>query len=99
MIPNDSEQEVEDTVPFSRKLSRLRTQKGWTQQEMAVCAFFEKVDIKNHRFDGVYNPIEDEWSRSMREVMAAFRRGAKEFSDNEIDAIVDEAVGAGRQTG
>ncbi len=173
MIPNDLEQEVEDAMPFSRKLFRLRTQRGWTQQEMArmigidaaqiqsyetgnasptlevirsmaralnvsadelvfdereraifknfsdqrllnlfrrisrmspdeqaaFCAFLEKVDIKNYRFDGVYKPNDDEWSRDMREVMAAFRRGAEDFSDNEIDAIVDEAVGAVRQTG
>ena len=36
------------------------------------------------------------WSKQMRNVVAEFRQGAKDFSDDEIESIVDEAVDAVR---
>jgi hypothetical protein len=35
----------------------------------------------------------------MRGVVAEFRKGAKDYSDKQIESIVDEAVDAARKTG
>ncbi|MFH1147499.1 MAG: hypothetical protein V1736_07310 [Pseudomonadota bacterium] len=37
-----------------------------------------------------------DWSRQMRKVVAELRKGAEEYSDEEIEAIIDEAVQAVR---
>jgi len=39
------------------------------------------------------------WVKQMRNVVEEFRKGAEDFSDDEIESIVDEAVNAVRKTG
>lgn len=39
------------------------------------------------------------WSKEMRSVVAEFRKGAKDYSDKQIESIVDEAVDAVRKAG
>ncbi|MBI4595460.1 MAG: helix-turn-helix domain-containing protein [Candidatus Tectomicrobia bacterium] len=62
----------------------------------AVMFILESVILKN-RIQQVLPPMSDlAWTREMRKVVSELRRGAKEYSEEEIDQIVDEAVSAVR---
>jgi transcriptional regulator with XRE-family HTH domain len=165
--------QLEDsTMPFSQKLSKLRNERGLTQQEMAsligvgiaqmrryekgnssptlevikniartlgvsadelifdenerVAAAkildrklldqFEQISkLSAHDKEAVKTILESmilksrleevmpssrtdtDWSKQMKSVVDEFRQGAADFSDDEIESIVDEAVGAVRK--
>lgn len=62
----------------------------------AVMTILESMILKN-RIQEVLPPMSDmAWTREMRKVVSELRRGAKEYSEEEIDQIVDEAVSAVR---
>ena len=42
------------------------------------------------------SPKDEDWSKEMKSVVSEFRKGAEEYSDDEIENIVDEAVNAVR---
>ena len=39
------------------------------------------------------------WSKEMRSAVTEFRKGAKDYSDKQLESIVDEAVDAVRKAG
>lgn len=39
------------------------------------------------------------WAKEMRSVVAEFRKGAEDYSDKQIESIVDKAVDAVRKAG
>jgi transcriptional regulator with XRE-family HTH domain len=62
----------------------------------AVKLILESVIIKN-RLQEVMPPKSDTaWSQKMRKVLSELQKGAEEYSEAEIDKIVDEAVTAVR---
>lgn len=157
-------------MPFAEKLSKMRKEKGFTQQEMAEKAgvgiaqlrryeggkssptleviknisktlgvttdelIFDKHEgvannkimdrqlleqfevvsaMKQHEKDVIKTILESmilknrleeimpaqkdaTWTKEMKEVVTEFRKGAEEYSDDEIENIVDDAVNAVR---
>jgi transcriptional regulator with XRE-family HTH domain len=64
----------------------------------AVKTILESVIIKCRLEEIMPSTKKDEtWSEEMREVVSELRRGAEEYSQEEIDSIVDEAVTAVRE--
>lgn len=57
---------------------------------------FESMILKN-RLEEIMPTRKDEaWSKEMKSVVSEFRKGAEEYSDDEIENIVDDAVNAVR---
>lgn len=62
----------------------------------AIKTILESVIIKS-RLEEVMSFGKDEaWSKEMRSVVSEFRKGAEDYSDEEIENIVDEAINAVR---
>lgn len=62
----------------------------------AVQTIIESMIIKS-RIEEVMPPKSDTaWTKEMKKVVSEFRKGAEEYSEEEIDSIVDEAVSAVR---
>lgn len=63
----------------------------------AVKTILEGVIVKS-RLEEVmpFSRRDESWTGEMREIVAEFRKGAEEYSDDEIEDIVDEAVNAVR---
>jgi transcriptional regulator with XRE-family HTH domain len=73
-------------------ISNLRS-----QDKDAVKTILEGVIVKSRLEEIMPSSRRDEsWSREMKEVVTEFRKGAEEYSDDEIEDIVDEAVNAVR---
>jgi transcriptional regulator with XRE-family HTH domain len=169
--PSNQFQLEDDAMPFSQKLSKLRNERGMTQQELAgligvgiaqmrryekgnssptlevikniartlgvsadelifdenervaaakildrkLLEQFEQISKLNpHDKEAVKTILESmilkgrleevmpsrtdaDWTKQMRSVVDEFRQGAEDFSDDEIESIVDEAVDAVRK--
>ncbi len=75
------------------QISKLRA-----QDKQAVKTILESMILKG-RLEEVMPPTDDAWSKQMRSVVDEFRKGAQDYSDNEIEDLVDEAVDAVRKAG
>lgn len=68
-----------------------------SQDKDAVKTILEGVIVKSRLEEVMPSSRKDEaWSREMKEVVTEFRKGAEEYSDDEIEDFVDEAVNAVR---
>ena len=68
-----------------------------SQDKDAVKIILEGVIVKSRLEEVMPSSRRDEsWSREMKKVVTEFRKGAEEYSDDEIEDIVDEAVNAVR---
>jgi transcriptional regulator with XRE-family HTH domain len=65
----------------------------------AVKTILESMILKGRLEEAMPSRTDTAWSKQMREVVDAFRQGAAEFADDDIDSIVDEAVDAVRKAG
>jgi len=65
-------------------------------EQYAIKTVLDGMIVKS-RIDEVMPSQKDTtWSREMEKVISELRKGAEEYSDEEIDEIVDEAVKAVR---
>lgn len=62
----------------------------------AIKTILESIIIKNRIEEIIPSKTDTAWSKEMRKVVSELRRGAEEYSEEEIDDIVDEAVKAVR---
>jgi transcriptional regulator with XRE-family HTH domain len=62
----------------------------------AVMTIIDSVIIKNRLEEVMPAHSDVAWTREMRKVVSRFREKAKDYSEDEIDSIVDEAVQAVR---
>ena len=62
----------------------------------AVQTVIESMIIKSRLEDVLHPPSDAAWTKEMSKVVSEFRKGAEGYSEEEIDAIVDEAVAAVR---
>lgn len=69
------------------------------QDKEALKTIIESMIIKNKWLQIMPSRIDAAWSKEMRSVVAEFRKGAKDYSDKQIESIVDEAVDAVRKAG
>jgi transcriptional regulator with XRE-family HTH domain len=58
----------------------------------AVKTILESMIIKGRLEEVMPSRTDATWSKQMRSVVDEFRQGAADFSDDEIESIVDEAV-------
>ena len=69
------------------------------QDKEALKTVIESMIIKSKLQQIIPSRTDAAWSKEMRSVVAEFRKGAKDYSDKEIENIVDEAVDAVRKAG
>ena len=67
-----------------------------SQDKNAIMTIIDSVIIKNRLEEVMPTHSDAAWTREMRKVVSEFRKGAKDYSEDEIDSIVDEAVNAVR---
>ncbi len=63
----------------------------------ALKTIMESMILKNKLEQIMPSRSDANWSKQMRSVVDEFRQGAVDFSDDEIESIVDEAVDAVRK--
>ena len=63
----------------------------------AVKTILESMIIKNRLEEVIPFKKDAVWSREMRKVVSELRKGSEEYSEEEIDSIVDDAVKAVRE--
>jgi len=59
----------------------------------------ESMIIKSRLEQIMPSRPDSSWSQQMRSVVDEFRNGAEDYSDDEIESIVNEAVNAVRKAG
>jgi transcriptional regulator with XRE-family HTH domain len=69
------------------------------QDKEALKTVIESMIIKSKLQQIIPSQTDAAWSKEMRSVVAEFRKGAEDYSDKEIESIVDEAVDAVRKAG
>ena len=69
------------------------------QDKEALKTVIESMIIKSKLQQIIPSQTDAAWSKEMQSVVAEFRKGAKDYSDKEIESIVDEAVDAVRNAG
>lgn len=62
----------------------------------AIMTIIDSMIIKNRLEEVMPTQTDAAWTKEMKKVVAAFREKAKNYSEEEIDSIVDEAVKAVR---
>ena len=74
--------------------------KGLTQQDKeALKTIIESMIIKTKLQQILPSRTDAAWTKEMRSVVAELRKGAEDYSDKQIESIVDEAVDAVRKAG
>jgi len=63
----------------------------------AVKTILESMILKGRLEEVMPSRTDAAWSKQMKGVVEEFRQGAAQFSDDEIESIVDEAVDAVRK--
>ena len=69
------------------------------QDKEALKTVIESMIIKSKLQQIIPSQTDAAWRQEMQSVVAEFRKGAKDYSENEIESIVDEAVDAVRKAG
>ena len=62
----------------------------------AIKTILESMILKNRLEEIMPSKTDAAWSKEMRKIVSEFREKAKDYSEDEIDSIVDEAVQAVR---
>lgn len=62
----------------------------------AIMTIIDSMIIKNRLEEVMPGHSDASWTREMRKVVSKFRKKAKDYSEDEINSIVDEAVQAVR---
>ena len=62
----------------------------------AIMTIIDSMIIKNRLEEVMPSHSDAAWTKEMRKVVSKFRKKAKDYSEDEIDSIVDEAVQAVR---
>ena len=62
----------------------------------AIKTILESMILKNRLEEIMPSKTDTAWSKEMRKIVSEFREKAKDYSEDEIDNIVDEAVQAVR---
>ena len=65
-------------------------------EKNAIKIILESMILKSRLEDIMPAQKDESWTKEMKEVVTEFRKGAEEYSDDEIEDIVDEAVNAVR---
>lgn len=63
----------------------------------AIKTILESMIIKSRIEEVMPSRSDEAWSREMRKVVSELRKGAEQYSDEQIESIVDEAVKAVRE--
>ncbi len=62
----------------------------------AIMTIIDNMIIKNRLEQVMPGSSDAAWTNQMRKVIAGFRENAKDYSEDDIDSLVDEAVQAVR---
>lgn len=65
----------------------------------AIKTILDSMILKSRLEEAMPSRTDAAWGKEMRSVVAEFRKGAQNYSDKQIESIVDDAVGAVRKAG
>ena len=65
----------------------------------AIKTILDSMILKSRLEEAMPSRTDADWSKQMHSVVTEFRKGAEDYSDKQIESIVDEAVGAVRKAG
>ncbi|CAB1084914.1 hypothetical protein D1AOALGA4SA_12418, partial [Olavius algarvensis Delta 1 endosymbiont] len=65
----------------------------------AIKTILDSMILKSRLEEAMPSRTDAAWGKEMRSVVAEFRKGAQDYSDKQIESIVDEAVDAVRKAG
>jgi len=68
-----------------------------TRDKQAVKTILESMILKGRLEEVMPSHTDAAWAKQMRSMVDEFRQGTKDFSDQDIESIVDEAVDAVRK--
>lgn len=97
LIFDENEGIANNKIMDRQLLEQFEAVSGMNQYEKdAIKTILESMILKS-RLEEIMPAQKDEsWSKEMKGVVSEFRKGAEEYSDDEIESIVDEAVNAVR---
>ncbi len=95
----DNDNELASTrIPDRKLLEQFEMISGLKAHDReAVKIVLESIIIKNKLEEVMPSTSDAAWTREMRKTVNELREGAKHYSDEDIDSIVDEAVSAVRK--
>jgi len=70
-----------------------------THDKEAVKTILDSMILKSRLEEAMPSRTDADWSKQMHSVVTEFRKGAEDYSDKQIESIVDEAVDAVRKAG
>ena len=65
----------------------------------AIKTILDSMILKSRLEEAMPSRTDAAWGKEMRSVVAEFREGAQDYSDKQIESIVDDAVDAVRKAG
>ena len=97
LIFDENEGVANNKIMDRQLLEQFEVVSAMRQHEKnAIKTILESMILKSRLEDILPAQKDESWSREMKEVVTEFRKGAEEYSDDEIEDIVDEAVNAVR---
>ena len=97
LIFDENEGVANNKIMDRQLLEQFEVVSAMRQQEKnAIKIILESMILKSRLEDIMPAQKDESWTKEMKEVVTEFRKGAEEYSDDEIEDIVDEAVNAVR---
>ena len=87
-----------DKIIDRELLEQFKMVSGMTEEEKYVVKKMLEGIIVKHQVDKMMRPrIEKSWPERFREITDRLAKGVKDYSQNQIDDVIDEAVAAVRE--
>jgi len=87
-----------DKIIDRELLEQFKMVSGMTEEEKYVVKKMLEGIIVKHQVDNMMRPrIEKSWPERFREITDRLAKGVKDYSQNQIDDVIDEAVAAVRE--
>ena len=100
LIFDEGEQVVKRKIQDKELLAQFeQVSKLSLRDKEALKTIMESMILKSRLEQIMPSRSDAAWSKQMRSVVDEFRQGAEQYSDDEIENIVDEAVDAVRKAG
>ena len=97
LIFDENEGVANNKIMDRQLLEQFEVVSAMRQQEKnAIKIILESMILKSRLEDIMPAQKDESWTKEMKEVVTEFRKGAEEYSDDEIEDMVDEAVSAVR---
>jgi transcriptional regulator with XRE-family HTH domain len=97
LIFDEHEGVANNKIMDRQLLEQFEVVSGMSQYEKdAIKTILESMILKSRLEEIMPTQKDESWSKEMKRVVSELRKGAEEYSNDEIESIVDEAVKAVR---